>query len=212
MISSCQNLTANAYVRVSLLAKPPVSFMKVFVGSAFTLKESLRKVSLWWRRKTWNAVENRFVYVQKLPQAIIVRTEKASGLLSGQQASKSTGLFVVTVIWSSSGFQLGTEFHKKLGRLKCVHLTDLHSKAPSRIINNLLHRKLCNTAVFLLVKFIFSRLRGSKNKTDSKKYPAVFHNIPCNNLYLCGCNITDTRKLFFLRWAVVFCLASPKSC
>ena len=33
---------------------------------------------------------NVFVYLQKLLQA--VRTEKAFGLLTGQQASKSTGL------------------------------------------------------------------------------------------------------------------------
>ena len=49
---------------------------------------------------------------------------------------------------------------QKLDQSKCVHLTDLHSKMPSRIVNNLLHRKLCNTTVFLLVKFIFSCLRG----------------------------------------------------
>ena len=40
-------------------------------------------------------VENVFVYVkkklQKLLQAIIARTEKASGLFTGQQASKSAG-------------------------------------------------------------------------------------------------------------------------
>ena len=43
-------------------------------------------------------VENVFVYVQKLFQAIIVRIEKASGLLTGQQISKSARLFVGTVI------------------------------------------------------------------------------------------------------------------
>ena len=43
-------------------------------------------------------MENVVVYVPKLLQAVIVRTEKASGLLTGQQASKSTGLFVGTVI------------------------------------------------------------------------------------------------------------------
>ena len=37
-----------------------------------------------------------------------------------------------------------------------------------RVINNLLHEKSCNTAVFLLVSFIFSRLKQArKNKTDS---------------------------------------------
>ena len=35
---------------------------------------------------------------KKLLQAIIARTEKASGLLTGQQASKSAGLFISTVI------------------------------------------------------------------------------------------------------------------
>ena len=43
-------------------------------------------------------MENVFIYVPKLLQAIIVHTEKASGLLTGQQASKSRGLFVATVI------------------------------------------------------------------------------------------------------------------
>ena len=39
-----------------------------------------------------------YVYVSKLLQADIVLTERASGLLAGQKASKSTGLFVGTVI------------------------------------------------------------------------------------------------------------------
>ena len=56
---------------------------------------------------------------------------------------------------------------QKLDQSKCVHLTDLHSKMPSRIVNNLLHRKLCNTTVFLLVKFIFS---NNNNNNNNNKY------------------------------------------
>ena len=64
--------------------------------------------------------------------------------------------------WLEALQVLSSAVPRKLDRLKCVHLTDLHSKTPSRIINNLLQGKLCNTAVFVLVKFIFSRLRGWK--------------------------------------------------
>ena len=42
------------------------------------------------------------------------------------------------VIWSSGRFSDR--------QLECVPLTDLHSKTPSCIINNLLHGKSCNTA------------------------------------------------------------------
>ena len=45
-------------------------------------------------RKPWHTVENVFVYVQKILQAIIVRTGKASTSLTGQQASKKAGLLV----------------------------------------------------------------------------------------------------------------------
>ena len=45
-----------------------------------------------------HTVENVFVYFPKQLQAIIVHTEKTSGLLTGQQVSKSAGLFVGTVI------------------------------------------------------------------------------------------------------------------
>ena len=46
-----------------------------------------------------HTVENVVVYFPKLLQAIrTVHTEKASGLLTGQQVSKSAGLFVGTVI------------------------------------------------------------------------------------------------------------------
>ena len=65
-------------------------------------------------------------------------------------------------------------------------MANLHSKTPSRIINNLLHGKLCNTAVFLLVKFIFSRLRGSKKikltRKNTQPYYTTFHVF--NNLYI----------------------------
>ena len=42
LISSCQNLTVYAYVRVSSLAKPPVSFMNVVVESSRLILHFLR--------------------------------------------------------------------------------------------------------------------------------------------------------------------------
>ena len=50
--------------------------------------------------------------LKKLLQAIIVCTGKASGLLTGQEASMSAGLFIGTVILSSSRFLAR--------KLKCV--------------------------------------------------------------------------------------------
>ena len=52
----------------------------------------------WRRRKGQHAVENVFVCVRKLLQAIAVRTENASGLLTGQTTIKSAGVFTGTAI------------------------------------------------------------------------------------------------------------------
>ena len=120
--------------------------------TAFTLKESWQNFSYWRWRKPWHTVENVFVYVQKVQQSLYVL--KSFRIVTGQQASKSTaGLFVVrTLNWSSSGFQQ----------------KDLHSKTPCRVINNLLHGKLCNTAWhFYSSVFIFLAFQARKNRTDS---------------------------------------------
>ena len=59
-----------------------------------------------------------FFYVQKVLQAITVRTEKVCAFLTGQQASKRAGLFVGAVIWSSSGFQLGSSIKTRSSEVK----------------------------------------------------------------------------------------------
>ena len=83
-----------------------------FRKTAFTVKESQQNFMYWRWRKRWHTVENVFVYAKKLLQAIIVCTGKASGLLTGQETPMSAGLFIGTVILSSSRFLAR--------KLKCV--------------------------------------------------------------------------------------------
>ena len=110
---------------------------------------------------------NVFVYLQKLLQA--VRTEKAFGLLTGQQASKSTGLLVGTGICSSIKTRLIEVC--TLDRIAIENTKPYHKQFIARNV-------VQYSCIFTHQIYLLSPKRLEKIK------PAILHNIPCNNLYL----------------------------
>ena len=95
-----------------------------------------------------------------------VRTENASGLLTGQQASKSAGLFAGTVICSSSGFQLDSSIKTRSNE---VHIMDLLPRALSSLVFLGFTFKLATWSFYMNWSEEFVFLNCSRDSSNCKE-------------------------------------------